>query len=455
MCLQGRRCVMKKAFIITVSLLAVVVMVLGVYLFQTNTVLGNTSANLENLYQRSFYDLVNNVNNMEVGVSKLMITSDSASQQKLMSELKQQTSDAEDNLSLLPLEIETVAETTKFMNHLNGYCTSLITYKDGKMEANDLKNMNKIHLGLKQIKEELNEVSKRIMAGARISDNMVFGRGKRFSDNFTSLTADTIEFPSLIYDGPFSESTESKIVKGLPDNILSQEECEQKVVEALGEITELTPSGETNGVFETYDFVVKKDNLEYFVQVTKRGGFVLTISANVSGDGAESSSGITLDEEASSPKEYTKVAEEFAKKLGLQNMQCVWSASSDEIAYVNLAPVEDDIILYPDLIKAKVYLNTMQVVGWEASSYAYNHHEREDMVAQLTKTEARKLVSSELNVDSQKLCVIPLDYVGETLAYEFAGTYDNYQYYLYIDAYTGDQVRVLRVVQTDQGNLIM
>ena len=122
---------MKKAFIITVSLLAVVVMVLGVYLFQTNTVLGNTSANLENLYQRSFYDLVNNVNNMEVGVSKLMITSDSASQQKLMSELKQQTSDAEDNLSLLPLEIETVAETTKFMNHLNGYCTSLITYKDG------------------------------------------------------------------------------------------------------------------------------------------------------------------------------------------------------------------------------------------------------------------------------------------------------------------------------------
>ena len=40
---------MKKAFIITVSLLAVVVMVLGVYLFQTNTVLGNTSANLENL----------------------------------------------------------------------------------------------------------------------------------------------------------------------------------------------------------------------------------------------------------------------------------------------------------------------------------------------------------------------------------------------------------------------
>lgn len=446
---------MKKAFIITVSLLVVVVMALSIYLVQTKTALGDTSASLENLYQRSFYDLVNNVNNMEVGVSKLLISNDSTSQQKLMSELKQQTSDVEENLSLLPVEIETLAETTKFMNHLNGYCTSLITYKDGKMEASDLKNMNKIHTGLKQIKNELNEVSKRIMAGAKISDNMGFGGGKKFSDNFTSFTADTIEFPSLIYDGPFSESTEQKTIKGLPQTTLTQDECEKKILDLFDEVTELNFAGETKSAFETYDFVVKKDNVEYFVQVTKRGGFLLTMSANVSGDDKETSSGITLDEGKSEEKNYAKVAQDFAEKLDLKNMQPVWSASSEEIAYVNLAPIDDGVVLYPDLIKAKVDLDTMKIIGWEASSYAYNHHEREDLVAQLTKTEARKLVSSELKVDTQKLCVIPLDYVGETLAYEFAGTFDGYQYYLYIDAYTGDQVRVLRVVQTDQGNLIM
>ena len=64
-------------------------------------------------------------------------------------------------------------------------------------------------------------------------------------------------------------------------------------------------------------------------------------------------------------------------------------------------------------------------------------------------------MSKNLTIDSQKLCVIPLDYVGETLAYEFAGKYDNFNYYLYIDAYTGSQVRVLRVIQTEQGELVL
>ena len=148
-------------------------------------------------------------------------------------------------------------------------------------------------------------------------------------------------------------------------------------------------------------------------------------------------------------------AENFAKKLGLNDMKCVWSAASEEISYINLAPVIDDIIMYPDLIKVKVDLKNNSLVGWEATSYAYNHTERDDLIPQLSEDEARKLVSSNLDVNSQKLCVIPLDYVGETLAYEFAGKYNDFNYYLYIDAYNGSQVRILKVVQTDEGELVL
>ena len=149
------------------------------------------------------------------------------------------------------------------------------------------------------------------------------------------------------------------------------------------------------------------------------------------------------------------MAESFAEKLGLENMKCVWSAASKEVSYINLAPVIDDIIMYPDLIKVKVDLNNNSLVGWEATSYAYNHTQRDDLIPQLSEDEAKKLVSSNLVIESQKLCVIPLDYVGETLAYEFSGKYNDFNYYLYIDADTGNQVRILKVVQTDEGELVL
>ena len=156
-----------------------------------------------------------------------------------------------------------------------------------------------------------------------------------------------------------------------------------------------------------------------------------------------------------SVKKAIEKAKEFAVNQGLENMECVWSAASEKVSYINLAPIEDDIIMYPDLIKVKVDLYDNNVVGWEATSYAYNHTTREDLIAQISLEEARKLVSKNLTVESEKLCVIPLDYVGETLAYEFAGNYQGYKYYLYIDAYTGSQVRVLRIIQTDQGELVL
>ncbi len=468
---------MKKAFIITVSILSVAIVGLIIALSLTTTNLTTTSASLESIYQRNFYDLVANVNNMEVEVSKLMVSNDSTSQQKILSNLKQQSSDAEGTLSYLPVSSDVLMETTQFMNKLNGYCTSLITYKQGKIEDEDYVALSQVMKSIASIKEELNSVMDKIMMGYRISDNLG-GQGvenDNFSANFSSFSNDTIAYPSLIYDGPFSDSLNSKSIKGLVGENISQEQATAKVEEIYGKNAEITFKNETKGRFETFDYQVKLNNKTYFVQITKKGGFLLTVSANVaeqtqsneqakSGNDSGSKPSTDVDEsikisqidaKTSSNDRAIDLATKFAKERGLKDMECVWSASSNKTAYVNLAPVVDDIIMYPDLIKVKVDLTDETIVGWEASSYAYNHIEREDLVATLSSADARKKVSSNLSIDDQKLCVIPLDFVGETLAYEFSGDYEGYKYYLYIDAYTGDQVRVLRVIQTNEGELVL
>lgn len=490
---------MKKAFIITVAILSSVIVVMGIVLFSTNSTLTETTMNLENLYQRSFYDLVNNVNNMEVEVSKLMVTNDSTSQQKSLAKLKQQSSDAENSLSMLPINENVLETTTRFMNQFNGYCTSLITYKDGKIENEDYETLGKVYSSIENIKKELNAIMDKVMKGYKISDHISEDINESdFSLNFVGLSNDTIEYPSMIYDGPFSDSTIQRKVKGLPETEITENDAENLITKIFEDkITNLNYLGETQGNFVTYDFGVNtEDGRNYFVQVTKKGGFLLSISSNVvSNDGSDeyttevvkedsvvdensketelnnvnmsnkAENGALDDSEAvkvesiNDINEETKiavlVAESFAEKLGLKDIRCVWSAASDQVSYINLAPIIDDIIMYPDLIKVKVDLNNNTIIGWEASSYAYNHTQRDDLIPELTETEAKKLVSKNLQIDSQKLCVIPLEYVGETLAYEFAGTYNDFNYYLYLDAYTGNQVRVLKVVQTDEGELVL
>ena len=456
---------MKKGLIIVIVLLSIALISLGIYSINTSNTLSLRTSSLEGIYQRSLYELTNNVNNMEVEVSKLMVTNDSTSQQKILSNLKQQTSDAENSLSLLPISSGVLEDTTTFMNKLNGYCTSLITYKDGNLDNSDYSTLSDVYNAINAIKEELNSVMDRIMQGYTISDNLYkSGEQNAFSLNFSSFKNESINYPSLIYDGPFSDSTMSKVIKGLPQKEITKEEAEQKIQQIFGEkITNLSYIDTSSSTFETYDYGVSTKDKNYYVQIAKRGGFLLSMSANVSENVDEKSSTNTLESEVVSKESLNSskndkainVSLDFAKALGIDNMECVWSASSQNICYVNLAPVVDDIVIYPDLIKAKVDLSDMSVVGWEATSYAYNHTEREDLIPTLSLQDARQKVSSNLTTTDERLCVIPLDYVGETLAYEFSGEYNGYQYYLYIDAYTGDQVRVLRVIQTDQGDLVM
>ncbi len=458
---------LKKAFIITVSILSSVILVLGIYLYATLTTLGATNASLENLYQRSFYELVGNVNNMEVELSKLMVSNDSASQQKILTTLKQQSGDAENSLSLLPLDTKVLNNTSDFMNQLNGYCTSLISYKDGVVEGKDFETLSKVHASLTSIKDELNTIMEKVMQGYLISEHIDGADGGDFSFNFSNFVNDTIEYPSLIYDGPFSENTVNKTVRGLSGEDIDEATAEKRVASIFGDkMTNLVYIGKTSGLFETFDFGVNTANKNYYVQITKKGGFLLSVSANITEEAQntneqkESVEGETVNSESmnsadETTKEAVNVAEKFLKDRGLENMKCVWSASSDNICYINLAPIEGDIVFYPDLVKVKVELSSKEVVGYEASSYAINHTEREDLIAQISESEAKDMISTNLNVNTTRLCIIPLDYVGETLAYEFAGEYGGYKYFLYIDAYTGTQVRVLRIIQTQEGELML
>ena len=84
------------------------------------TQLERTSINLENVYQRTFYDLVESVNNTETKMSKLLASTDSNYSNQLLLEINDNLTNAENQLSYLPISMNGIPETTKFINQLGG-----------------------------------------------------------------------------------------------------------------------------------------------------------------------------------------------------------------------------------------------------------------------------------------------------------------------------------------------
>ena len=69
--------------------------------------------------------------------------------------------------------------------------------------------------------------------------------------------------------------------------------------------------------------------------------------------------------------------------------------------------------------------------------------------------EAKKTLNKKLEVESEKLAIIPTEYQTEILCYEFKGKVNNKNYIVYINAENGREEDILLVVDTGNGTLTM
>lgn len=439
--------------IITLSLCGVILagatVWTGVSLGLTTNALGQYKNQLEYVYERNLYELTDNINNIESNLSKLKNSTDAEVQERYLGSLVALANTAQDNIATLPIEHNAINSTIKFVNQLSGY--SLIMQrnlaKSKALTLDDLEQIASMHESSQNIKYELNRLSVMIAGGYSIVDNISDPNNStsKFNGEFSGLNNEIVDYPQLIYDGPFSESTTNKEIKGLPATEINSEEALNKIKAWFPEF-EVKPTGKASGGnFDTYDFTLTKDNAEFYAQVSVRGGILLQLNSDYE----------SVGESVKTEEECNTIAESFVKALGFTDLKAVWSTTSQGFAYVNLTPVIDNVIIYPDLIKAKIALDSGEVVGFESKSWAYNHTERTDLTATITEEIAKKSISSDMDIRTTKICIAPNEFIGETLCYEFMCVQDGATYYIYVDAKSGKQINLLKVIETDDGNLLM
>lgn len=401
---------------------------------------------LENAYKKNFYEVVSNINDLEVDLSKIVATTDLNIQKELLTGIYNTSILGVNNINLLPISYSKLSSINNFLNKTGGFSFSLLTSLNNGSTISDsnYEQITNLHTTIREIQYDLNTYLSKLNYDYNILDDIDFKdyESDDFSAGIINTESSNSKVPTLIYDGPFSDSVLNKEVVGLGDVEYSAEQVLFEL-QSIYVGYDISFVNESNGKFTTYNYLIEKDDQSLYVSVSKMGGLILTITSF--GSGSETSN---------TNFDGVKVAEEFAKKLGIQNMYSVWTQTTGNIMYVNLAPIINKVIYYSDLIKVKVDLSTGQVIGWEATNYATNNKSR-TFVSQISLSDAQSKINNILEIKERNYTIIPDKYVGEVSAYEFICTWQNYTYYIYINSITGAEVNILRVINTTNGDLLM
>ena len=136
-------------------------------------------------------------------------------------------------------------------------------------------------------------------------------------------------------------------------------------------------------------------------------------------------------------------------------MKATYYIKEEGIMTVNYAYVQNDVTMYPDLIKLKIALDNGEILGIETQGYLNSHTERSLESPKISKEKAKEKLNKNLEIKSEGLAVIPTEYKTEILCWEFKGTVDGTDFLVYINATNGKEEDILTIVNTPNGTLTM
>lgn len=435
----------RKYIILSAAAAGAIIIGLSVY----SIVLDGENRTLKNQisvsYQKSFEELVSDMDSLKVKLCKLEAASGLNQYSSLLMDVWRQTGDTESSISALPVSYQSTGALMQFLNRTGDYCK----YLSGKLargqalSSEDLKQINSLADACGQISSCINDCWQK-----GFITNISFSSGTFLSQSSKgeSLDFSNQQFPRLIYDGPYSESVENKQPKGFGMSVVSQSDA-QKIASDFTGASNIAYSGDLNGTIACYGFSGEASGCPFSIYITKQGGKVLWYMR-------QRTMGITALPTEERYAQLADVAKQYLTAKGYGDAAPSYAQFYGGMAVINFAPLQDGVVLYPDLIKIWVDISSNTVAGLDANNYLMSHKKRALAVPSLTGEQAKIKLNQIKKVGEPRLALIPLGSGEEKLCYEFSGTFDGNQYLVYINAQTGAEEDILMIQDTDEGKLI-
>lgn len=450
--LQDRK--MYSIVLVTIGLIAI----WGLYQYKRTM---DLRQELDNQYNRAFYEMVGHVHNVEAFMAKALLTSTPAATATTLEEAWRQATLAQTNLGQLPITQPALAQTSKFLTQVGDFVYSMNaqTIYNKPLDDKQYDTLSNIHGYSKGLRDSLNKLAIDLGTG-RLRWGELAKKGtplfQKASRNvalkdFENIDKQFQQYPALIYDGPFSDHVQNIKPKGLPDGKVSVDQARDRVSKFIGadKISRINNTGTlNNGAIPVYSFEVIFKNapqgVKSTVEVTQQGGQVLwMINSRPS-----ASSKLNINQAKDAGKK-------FLEAQGYPGMVDTYYLKEDNTATINYAYQQDSVVVYPDLIKVKVALDNGEVLGFESKAYVTSHTVRSTLGPKLTEQQAREVLNKRLQITASKLAIIPTEAKTEIFCYEFKGKLKDIDFLVYVNAENGKEERILMIMNTPNGVLTM
>jgi len=420
--------------------------------------LNNYNVYVENQFRRMFYNLVGDVENIQSNLSKIMVSGTPKQNVLLFTDLMYKCYDAQEELTQLPIRHRDVSKTQKFLSQVGDFSMAMSKKSlSGKpLTGEDIETLEELHNYSNYLAQSLLELQKDISNNDAKLNSFV-GKTSKELDNINDNILNTSflnveermqEYPELIYDGPFSEHIKN-IKPKLEGKEITKDEAKRIAKEFLKDNKKYIASviSETNNTrLPAYIVELKENDKESYMTlaITKKAGKIVWMLNTKE-----------IGEKRLSNEEAVNKGKEFLRKNNLDNMIPTYSEEYDGQLVINFAYMDQDVIVYTDLIKVKVSLGDGSIIGFEAEGFLSNHHKRDIVKPKITEEDAKEMISVDADIEEVRLAVIPTEGSKEVLCYEFTASYKQDKFIIYINAINGEEERILQVITKEQGVLMM
>lgn len=452
----------KRSSLRLISFAAAIIVALGAYGYVSAKRADIYRTQVKAGYMRALGDLSSYMNAISANLEKGSYAGTPAQLSAISSRIWRDSSAAKSSFTSLSMQNSDLDDAYRFLSQAGDYAMSLSrrTANGEELTQEDWDNL----LMLRDYAEDLNNrisiLQSEVISGERPIENLSealspalwpeYGTQLKTAaatgsldegTGYLEVEAGDSTYPTLIYDGPFSDhmmERNPRMLKGA--KTISREEA-RKIAARFASVEEdqLSDSADEDSAMLSYVF--STDTMS--IGVTQKGGYVTYLLSSR-----------LVGERILSAEEAKAKAEEYLRAMGINSLTATYYETAEGVCTINYAYETQGVTCYTDLIKVGIALDTGEVVFLNTRGYLTNHQEREIPQPAIDEEQARKSVNSRLVIERVNMALVPTPGLNEAVCYEYVcKTDDNRHLLVYVNAETGVEEQILLLIESENGVL--
>lgn len=409
---------------------------------------------LEALYQSAFYTQLSNVEDVDLNLGKASISADPAGEVQALSLTSARAAEASTALAQLPLPENDLSATRRFLNQVGDYSSLLAQRVAGgqQLREEDREKLWQLHQQTAHLNQQLQQSAAALQRSAyrfaslQRSAPEVVRAAQTPLDALFAANQSIAGLPTFVYDGPMSDQVQNRPFSLTGSKVTASDAvraAQRFVALSGGHIQEANAVNTVVGPVHAYAVSIRGTDESGLVDVSQTGGHILFYQSD------RSPARATWNEEQAKHR-----AETFLDRVGFHGFQVIYHVHNGNTLIVQAVPRTSGALIYPDMVKLSVGLDTGEILAFDGRSYFMNHHTRHLAPPKQTIAQARAQLNHLLQVGRTRLVVVTTsDQAHEVLAYETEVSKDGETYLVYTNADNGQEVKVLRLIDVGGGQL--